>query len=155
MSAHGQGLEGHSDRPRPADLDDPIDATAIGQLARLLVPIRRLGVVDHVGIPQRLEPLGLLRGRGCRNYPSTLDPGQLQRKDRDASRTLGENCTPGVTLRWPVNATQAITAAHGKVAASPKERWLGRCTSASSFNTAYSAASRRGWHQAGRSDNRA
>ena len=75
MSSHGQGLQRHHDRARPADLDDAIDATAIGQLVRLLVPIRRLGVVDHVGSPQRLEPFGLLGGRRCRNHPSAQHPG--------------------------------------------------------------------------------
>ena len=61
MPANRQGLQRHCDRPRPADLDDTIDAEAIGQLAHLRVPIGRLGVVDHIGSPQRLEPLGLLR----------------------------------------------------------------------------------------------
>src|SRR5258708_36263041 len=34
--------------------------------------------------------------------------------------------SPAVIRRWPVRATQAVTAAHGKVAASSKETW--RCT---------------------------
>ena len=33
--------------------------------------------------------------------------------------------SPAVIRRWPVNATQAFTAARGNVAASSKERWLG------------------------------
>src|ERR1700730_13482719 len=48
--------------------------------------------------------------------------------------------SPAVTRRWPVSATQAVTAAQGKVAASSKDRWLGRCTTASSLKTAYSAS---------------
>jgi hypothetical protein len=46
--------------------------------------------------------------------------------------------SPSVTRQRPIRATQAVTAAHGNVAASSKERWLGTCTSASSLNTAYS-----------------
>src|SRR5437868_11896855 len=72
-----QSLQRHSDRPRPADLDGTIDAAAIGQLAHLRVPIGRLGVVDHIGSPQRLEPLGLLDGRSRRDHPSAQDPGEL------------------------------------------------------------------------------
>jgi hypothetical protein len=68
VSPHGQGLQRHRNRARPADLDDAIDAAAIGQLARLLVPIGRLAV----------------------------------------------------------NATRAVTAAQGNVAASSKEGWLNR-----------------------------
>src|SRR5260370_6144529 len=48
--------------------------------------------------------------------------------------------SPGVTRRWPVSATQAVTAAQGRVAASSKDRWLGRSTTASSLKTAYSAS---------------
>src|SRR5712691_2077075 len=72
-----KGLQRFRDRSRSADLDDAIDAAAIGQFARRLVPIRRLGVVDHVGGPQRLEPLGLLRGRGCRDHSGAQGPGKL------------------------------------------------------------------------------
>ena len=36
MSPHGQGLQRHRDCARPADLDDAIDAAAIGQFACLL-----------------------------------------------------------------------------------------------------------------------
>src|SRR6266446_7195235 len=63
---------------------------------------------------------------------------------RAKTETPPEPCvktvSPAVTRRCPVSATQAVTAAHGNVAASSKERWLGRCTSASSLNTAYSAS---------------
>ena len=58
MSPHSQRLQRHRDRPRPADLDDAIDAAAIGQLTRLRVPIRRFDVVDHLRCPQCLQPLG-------------------------------------------------------------------------------------------------
>jgi hypothetical protein len=44
MSTHGQSLQRHRNRARPADLDDAIDTAAIGQLAHLCVPIGRLGV---------------------------------------------------------------------------------------------------------------
>src|ERR1700730_10620364 len=48
--------------------------------------------------------------------------------------------SPAVTRRWPVSATQAVTAAQGGVAASSKDRWLGRSTTASSLKTADSAS---------------
>ena len=48
MSAHGQSLQRHCNRSRSADLNDAIDAAGIGQLTHLLVPIRRLGIVDHL-----------------------------------------------------------------------------------------------------------
>jgi hypothetical protein len=41
VPAFAQGPQRHRDRPRPADLDDAVDAAAIGQLTRLRVPIRR------------------------------------------------------------------------------------------------------------------
>src|SRR6516165_8969252 len=138
MSADGQGLQRHRDRPRPANLDNAIDATAIGQFTRLLVPIGRLDVVDHVGGPQCLEPLSLLRGRGRRDHPSAQDPGKLQRKDRNAPRTLRQDGVTRSDFAVAGQRDQAVTAAQGKVAASAKERWLGRWTSASSLNTAYS-----------------
>ena len=140
MSPHSQRLQRHRDRPRPADLDDAIDAAAIGQLTRLRVPIRRFDVVDHLRCPQCLQPLGFFRCRGCRNHSSTQDLGELQGKVRDAPRALGQNLSPAVTRRWSVSATQAVTAAQGRVAASSKDRWLGRSTTASSLKTAYSAS---------------
>jgi hypothetical protein len=80
---------------RPADLDDAIDAAAAGQLARLLVPIRRLGIIDHFGGPQRLEPLGFFRCRGRRDHSGTRKLGELQRKDRNAPRTLPQDRVAG------------------------------------------------------------
>src|SRR6516164_9999213 len=68
------------------------------------------------------------------------DPGELQGKHRYASGALVRTVSPAVTRRSRVTATRAVTAAHGKVAASSNERWLGTCTSASSFNTAHSAS---------------
>ena len=59
--------------------------------SRLCVPIGRLGVVDHFGGRQRLQPLGFLGGRGRRNHSSTRDPGELQRKDRDITRALAQD----------------------------------------------------------------
>ena len=44
----------HRDGSRPADLDDAIDTATIGQLTGLRVPVRRLGVVDHVRGAQSL-----------------------------------------------------------------------------------------------------
>ena len=46
-----------------------------------------------------------------------------------------------MTIRWPVNATQAVTAAHGNVAACSKDKWFGTCTIASSLNAAYADGS--------------
>jgi len=50
----GQGAQRHRDGSRPADLDDAIDTATIGQLTGLRVPVRRLGVVDHVRGAQSL-----------------------------------------------------------------------------------------------------
>src|SRR5712692_2495973 len=60
--------------------------------------------------------------------------------ERQVMRVRPVPTAPGQVVRWPVSATHAVTAAHGNVAASSKERWLGICTSASSLNTAYSAS---------------
>jgi hypothetical protein len=103
MSANGQGLQRHRDRPRPADLDDAIDTAAIGQLTRLLVPIGRIGVVDHFRCTQRLEPLGFVCGRGRRDHSSTQDPGELQRKDRNTPGALDQD---GISRGDPAMARQ-------------------------------------------------
>jgi hypothetical protein len=52
-------------------------------------------IIDHLGGPQRLEPLGLFRGRGRRDHPSAQDPDELQRKDRNAARTLRQDRVAG------------------------------------------------------------
>jgi hypothetical protein len=57
----------------------------------LCVPIGGLRVVDHVGSPQRLEPLGLLGARSRRDHPSAQNPGELQRKDRNTPGTLDQD----------------------------------------------------------------
>src|SRR6516165_4109700 len=72
MPADGQGLQRHRDRPRPANLDDAIDTAVAGELTRFLVPIRRLGVVDNFRRAHRLEPLGLVSGRGRRDHPGAI-----------------------------------------------------------------------------------
>src|SRR5258707_9476583 len=95
MSAYGQGLQRFRDRSWSADLDDAIDAAAIGQLTCLLVPIRRLGIIDHLGGPKRPKPLGLLRGRGRRDRSGAQEPGKLERKDRDAARALRQDGVAG------------------------------------------------------------
>src|SRR5216684_8778649 len=95
MSADGQGLQRFRDRSRSADLDDAIDAAAIGQFARLLIPIRRLGIIDYLGGPQRLRSLGLFRGRARRDHSGAQKLGELQRKDRNAPRTLRQNRVAG------------------------------------------------------------
>jgi hypothetical protein len=88
---YGQDLQRFCDRSRSADLDNAIDAATIGQLARLLVPIRRLGIINHLGSPQCLESLGLFRGGGCCDRSSAQDSGKLQRKERHAPRTLDQD----------------------------------------------------------------
>ena len=50
--------------------------------------------MDHIGSPQRLEPASLLRGRRCYNHSSAQRPGELQRENGDASRTLGQDRIP-------------------------------------------------------------
>jgi len=90
-SAYRQGLQRHCDGSRPADLDNTIDAAAVGQLAHLRVPIGRLSVVDHIGSPQRFEPLGFLGGLSRRDHPSAQDPGELKREDRNTPGTLGQD----------------------------------------------------------------
>jgi hypothetical protein len=42
-----------------------------------------------------------------------------------------KNVSPAVARWWPVSAPQAVTAAHGNIAASSKDRWLGTYTRAS------------------------
>ena len=54
LEIDGQGAQRHRDGSRPADLDDAIDTATIGQLTGLRVPVRRLGVVDHVRGAQSL-----------------------------------------------------------------------------------------------------
>src|SRR6266851_5156130 len=52
-------IAGKGVQTMPPTPPDAVDSAAIGQLARLLVPTRGLGVVDHIGGPQRLEPASL------------------------------------------------------------------------------------------------
>src|SRR5712672_3897733 len=110
MSADGQGLQRFRDRPRSADLDDAIDAAAIGQLAHLPIPIRRLGVVDHLGGPQRPEPLGF----------SAVAVVTITRAPKTRANCSAKTETPPNPESRPcrrrhstvlVSATQAVTAA--------------------------------------------
>src|SRR6266481_7905617 len=121
MPADGQGLQRLRDRSWSADLDDEIDAAAIGQLARLLIPIRRLGIIDHLGGPQRLEPFDLFHGRGRRITRASKTRANCSAKTETPPEPCVKTVSPAVTRRWLVSATQAVTAAHGRVAASSKE----------------------------------
>src|SRR5215470_916525 len=60
----------------------PISTTqstaAADELARFLIPIRRLDVVDHARGSQRLEPLSLVRGGSRRDHPGAQHPGEFQ-----------------------------------------------------------------------------
>src|SRR5215831_13393539 len=140
MSTNRQGPQRHCDCPWPADLNNTIDATALGEFARFLIPAGRFGVVDHVCGSQGLQPYSFLGCCGRRDHPGAQELGELQREDPHTPEPRVRTVSPAVTLRWPVSATQAVTAAHGNVAASSNERWLGTLTSASSPNTAYSAS---------------
>jgi Transposase, Mutator family len=81
--------------------DDQIDAAAIGQLAHILVPLRRLAVIDHFGCTKGLEPVCLFRGRGRRHGPGTQQAGELQGEDRDTPEPNVRIVSPAVTRRWP------------------------------------------------------
>src|ERR1700720_1447584 len=104
MSAHGQGLQRFRDRSRPTDLDDAIDAAAIGQLARLHVPIRRLGVVITSEAPSTLS----------RSAFSAVEVVAITRAPKTRANCSAKTATPpepsirtvspALTRRWPVSA---------------------------------------------------
>jgi hypothetical protein len=118
MPADGQGLQRFRDRSRSANLDDAIDAAAIGQFARLLIPIRRLGVVDYLGGPSTLSRSAF---SAVEVVAITLAPkswANCSAKTETPPEPCVKTESPAVTRRCPVSATQAVTAAHGRVAAS-------------------------------------
>jgi len=81
VSAGGERFDGIGQRARSADLDDAVGASAAGKFEDFLVPIRRLDIIDHPRGAERLEAIGLVRGRGNRDYLSAKQPRKLQREN--------------------------------------------------------------------------
>ena len=86
MSADGR-LKRHRDHPRPANLDNAVDTATVRQLAHLLVPTGRLGVVDHF----RGKRTGLVSGPRLRAaHQALLARDQLARYAARPDRNFPE-----------------------------------------------------------------
>jgi maleylpyruvate isomerase len=69
----------------------PAFIAAVRELEDGRAPFGRLTAVDYVIRPERAKPIGLVVRRGGRDHPSAHSFGELQRKNRHATRPEHEN----------------------------------------------------------------
>ena len=97
-AARANGTERLCQRAGTADLDHVIDAAAVGQFDRGLVPVRRGLVVDAVRGAEFPGARELLVAERCGDHRRAHQLGELQAEDRDTAGALHQHRVAGGDL---------------------------------------------------------
>src|SRR5262249_4392953 len=91
LAAGADGAERAGKRRRATDLDNVVNATAVGESERSLLPVRPGLVVDAVIGTECLRTRELVIARRCNDHLNAHHARELQAKDRDTAGALQQH----------------------------------------------------------------